>query len=248
MPRLSRSLPALRGLAGPSSMTLLVACSLQDFEILQGDTLHSAGADGLGSDNGLVSLGGTDVGGSGHGAEGDAEPSGSGGSGSGTWDVDAGADEPEGNLLANPGFESGVAPWNVIAGQGLLSLSSMQPHSGSNCGRVSSRTGSYQGPAYPLTDVLEQGETYRFSAYGRVGNAPSAPMLLSLRVTCNGLSTRYDNVTQTLTAADTSWILLEGAYTVPSAESCELMDLQLYLEGPPTGVDIYIDDVSITRF
>ena len=41
---------------------------------------------------------------------------------------------------------------------------------------------------------------------------------------------------------DTEWTLLEGTFTPPL---CTLDELDIYIEGPPSGVDIFVDDVAL---
>lgn len=204
-----------------------------------------------------VGLGGTDVGG-GHsfaGAESDAgsagasDTGGSGGGGAGGTpdpDPDAGADP--GNLIVNPGFESGVAPWSVISGGGVFNLSTEQPRSGAQCGQVTNRGATYHGPSYDLTSVLMSGETYAFTAYGRIGNASSATLVMTMREICSGSSPKYVTISPGALASDTGWVELTGAYTVPSAESCTPQELRMYIEGPEAGIDIYVDDAEVRRF
>ncbi len=44
--------------------------------------------------------------------------------------------------------------------------------------------------------------------------------------------------------ADGSWVKLSGTLAVPD---CALTDALIYAEGLGAGVDIYVDDVSLTK-
>lgn len=123
------------------------------------------------------------------------------------------------------------------------------PH-GLQCGRASGRLQEFHGPAYPLNDLLAegrivQGQTYDFSIYGRIGNASSSQIKFSIRVLCSGKPTQYTSLTPGDPVTDTEWLFLRGQYRVPSKAECTLTDIRVYLEGPPGGVDIYVDDLSM---
>lgn len=222
----------------------------------------SSGEDGTGG------TGGTGGDSSGTGGTGDTN-GGTGGTNGGT----GGGDPGPINLIADPDFETGLGAWTMIAQQGTIVRSAdcdgpqildagasdagvsdagmPEPPHGLWCGRGTNRSAEYQGPAYPLTGVLARGKAYTVSAYGRIANASSSLLKLTMRAICQqengiGLPTLYDNVVPEQVATDSEWLFMTGDYVVPGTAACPVMtDLRVYIEGAPKDIDILVDDVSI---
>ena len=68
----------------------------------------------------------------------------------------------------------------------------------------------------------------------------SAQANLALRTHCELQDVHYIILAQR--TVDTEWTLLEGTFTPPL---CTLDELDIYIEGPPSGVDIFVDDVAL---
>ena len=184
---------------------------------------------------------------------------GSSGSGGTSSDPDAGSDPdaalPDGgeppvqNLISNSDFESGIAPWTAAFG-GTLAVSTEQARSGLQSAKVSGRTQDYQGAHYDVTDSVTAGASYTFTAFARIAGATAtAPVKATARVTCSGVSANYLPIRQ-LTANDNSWTEVTGTLTVPTlvpgtSDPCTLVELLVYVEGPPADYDLFADDVSM---
>src|SRR4051812_3369407 len=168
-----------------------------------------------GSSSAGTSAGGT-AGSTSGGSSGSAGQAGSGQAGSGQ----AGSTgTPPANLISNADFELGIAPWSAAFG-GTLSLSVEQAHSGTHSGKVTSRTQSYQGAHYDLTNVVRPGAQYAVSAWGRIGNGATstAPLKLTALFKCMGLSDQYVTLRQVSAASDAAWSELRGGtFTVPAS-------------------------------
>ena len=146
-------------------------------------------------------------------------------------------------LVTNPGFETNTAGWNGSAGT-TISSSTLQARSGARSLRVVNRTqGTWQGAEYPLLGSATPGETLAATAWARIAGDPSEPVQLTLRSTCQGASTVYTPVA-TGTATNLSWTQLSGNVTIPS---CTLTEATLYVEGPRTTVELFVDDASVAR-
>lgn len=158
------------------------------------------------------------------------------------------------NLIRNPGFELGTTPWTTFSdgtSVAMLEASPAHAHSGSFSGHVSNRTKSYQGAVQEIHGLVMPGHTYQVSAWALLGSADDAgllgpqPTLFTAAVTClvdGGQMTNYFTI-GTSTANATSWTPIGGVLTVPS---CSFVFLYLYVEGPAPGIDLYIDDTSVT--
>lgn len=167
------------------------------------------------------------------------------------------------NLIANPGFEQGLSPWTMISQAGTIvrmtdcddvadpdagvsDAGEPERLHGLHCGRGTDRTAGYQGPAYPLNGVLTQGKTYTVSVYGRIANASDSVIKFTMRVICNGLPTQYGNLALETPITDSEWLFMTSQFYVPDTNQCPVMtDIRVYLEGPPAGIDILVDDLSI---
>jgi hypothetical protein len=146
-------------------------------------------------------------------------------------------------LVTNTGFETNTAGWNASAGT-TISSSTLQAHTGARSLRVVNRTqGTWQGGEYPLLGAATAGETLAATVWTRIAGDPSEPVQLTLRSTCQGAATVYTPVV-TGTATNLSWTQLSGNITIPS---CTLTEATLYVEGPRTTVELFIDDASVVR-
>jgi hypothetical protein len=146
-------------------------------------------------------------------------------------------------LVNNQGFETNTAGWNGSSGT-TISSSTLQAHTGARSLRVVNRTqGTWQGAEYPLLGIATAGETLAATAWTRIAGDPSEPVQLTLRSTCQGASTVYTPVA-TGTTTNLSWTQLSGNVTIPS---CTLTEATLYVEGPRTTVELFIDDASVVR-
>ena len=263
--------PARRNWAalGAGVACLAFACTQisDDAELSSEGTLtHSGGYPGTEADAGPTSAGGSEAASAGSGgsagASGSAGEAGSGsagastgGSAGGTAGGSSGAGGQAGsagttaaNLVSNPDFELGVAPWSAAFG-GTLSVSVEQAHSGTHAGKVSNRTQAYQGAHYDLTNVVTPGAQYTVSAWGRIGNGATstAPLKLTSLFKCMGLADQYVTLRQVSAASDEVWTELKGGIlAVPGSDACDIVQVLVYVEGPPPGYDLYVDDVVVT--
>lgn len=146
-------------------------------------------------------------------------------------------------LVSNRTFETNTAGWNGSVGT-TISSSTLQAHGGTHSLRVVNRThGTWQGAEYPLLGTVAAGDTLTAGAWARIAGDPSEPVKLTLRSTCQGAATVYTPIA-TGTATDASWTQLSGNLTIPS---CTLTEATVYVEGPRTTVELFVDDASIVR-
>lgn len=144
------------------------------------------------------------------------------------------------NLLSDGTFESTQGSW-FTWGSGTLALSAARAHSGSSSLWFSNRVGN--GPiARSLLGVAQPGKSYQVSMWTSIGGAASANVNLTQAIGCDG-SDSYAWLASPVAVADGAWVKLSGTLTVPN---CNLTNLLVYLEGPGTGVDLYVDDAVVT--
>ena len=150
-------------------------------------------------------------------------------------------ERPLANLVQNGTFEAGTNGW-FGWGPSVIGVSS-DSHSGSQAGRASGRTDTWNGIATNLTSVLQREVSYQATAFAKVAGASSAPLALTAKIRCTGGSDNFVRVASA-TGNSSSYSELSGSITMPN---CPLAEVVLYVEGPPAGVDILLDDVSVSQ-
>lgn len=142
------------------------------------------------------------------------------------------------NVITNSGFESGTNGWTMRSGGTLLN--GAPGHSGTNAARVANRTSSLHGIQQSLLGVLPTGTFYFGSAWVRTSSPTNVSVKLSIRQT-DRRGDRY----LTLASGQVSnvWEKLSG--TFPYDVNGLLTNLLLYVSDSPSGVDLYVDDVSL---
>jgi len=70
--------------------------------------------------------------------------------------------------------------------------------------------------------------------------AAASPVFMTAKITCAGAADQFVRI-GAASATDGGWAPLTGSLTVPS---CPLSGLIVYFEGPPAGVNEYIDDTT----
>jgi len=164
--------------------------------------------------------------------------------------LDVGAFERQcpAELVTNTSFETGTAGWVASTGATIAtvagSATTPSPHSEFQSLVVTNRTqGTWQGAIYNLLGIAHAGDTLTASGWALIGTDPSAPVLLTRRAVCSGGQPTFQTVASG-TASNTQWTLLTGTASVPN---CTLTELTVYFEGPRTGINLYVDQVSIVR-
>ena len=246
---------------------LIAACSLQNF-----DALSSASGAGNGGSGGVPSVDGS----SGEGGDGGAPTAGRGGRGPGGVagaggrggasnvppggaagarpdgsDGGRGGDpgnSPSGdggtalNLLPDPSFTFGHEGWSQFGATELADAPG-EGRDGSQCLVATGRTLTYEGPSINLLTLLVGGDVYTAEAWVRTSATTTQTVSISIKSTCTGAADAYTQVVTELVASG-QWLLLRGEFT---AQTCDLDEYRLYIEGPESGVDLYVDDVGLYR-
>lgn len=144
------------------------------------------------------------------------------------------------NLAVNPGFESGTTGWSGFGA--TLTAPTTLPHSGTHSGYVTGRaTGTWNGVAQSFLGVMQPGVTYSISAWVRLAGGSNQPVMLTIQQ-IDGNGTTYSQPASG-TATSTGWTQLNGSFTLNVSGT--LTGLLLYLEGPATNVNFYVDDFDV---
>ena len=152
--------------------------------------------------------------------------------------------QPDGgpNLVSNGDFELGTSGW--FGWGGTLGASTARAHGGLQSLVVSDRSAGAGTAAYDLTSVVSSGTTHLTSFFVTIGGAATAPVNVTSKVTCMGESAVYSWVSNSSSVSDGIWAELAGPLALPD---CELSEVLIYVEGPPAGVDLYVDDVIVSQ-
>ncbi|GEM_PF-3062693 len=151
---------------------------------------------------------------------------------------------PEG-VVYMTSFEDGtVSGWTS---QGEIGLSTVQDaQDGVFALKASGRTQDWNAPAIVLTDYLEQGKTYQFSAWVKLSETESADIKITMKTTVEGSDPSYDSVTEAFAATDTDWVEITGTFTYEEVED-PVTEVLAFVEGPTAGVDYIIDNFVVSE-
>jgi len=150
------------------------------------------------------------------------------------------------NLVTNPGFETGdTTGW---WGPGLNIVPSGRTgnaHGGKFSVLTSNRTANWERPRQSLVGVLENGKAYQISGWVRLQNAEHSSIGITILQEDSSGSNWYKPPGCWSTGYIDQWIHLSGIFTLNINGT--IKDLAIYFEGPPAGVDFYVDDVEVVE-
>jgi len=144
-----------------------------------------------------------------------------------------------GNLLSNPGLESGTSGWTVF-GAGAVASNTSVVHGGSQSLLRTGRTASWNGPAQSVTSVLTNNSSYTTSVWMRTQSGTPTGKV-TLQVTANG-TTNYIALAQGAVNSS-GWTQLTGTVTV--SWSGTLSSATWYVETAAGTDNFYVDDTSM---
>ncbi|MCJ7729745.1 MAG: carbohydrate binding domain-containing protein, partial [Sedimentisphaerales bacterium] len=145
------------------------------------------------------------------------------------------------NILVNPGFENGTTGWTARSCSITTVTSSPAPHSGTRSGRAYNRTQTWHGIKQSVLGKMVSGQTYLVSGWVRTSSSTNYTVKISFEKQ-DGSGTNYYNAASG-TANNSGWVKLPGSFTLNVTEPLAVLDV--YFEGPPSGVDIYFDDANV---
>lgn len=151
------------------------------------------------------------------------------------------------NLVVDGGFESGaVTGWQSWNGSTLIA-SSAQAHSGHFSLLATARPNANQFAVYNLTSVVRPGTTYQVGAWALHAGADPTTIRLAAKVECTP-DTAPDGhnafpwLDNKGAVAPHTWTQYSAALVIPD---CDLVDVAIFFEGTPPGIDVYLDDIEV---
>jgi enterochelin esterase-like enzyme len=145
------------------------------------------------------------------------------------------------NLVTNPGLETGNTAGWAVNGAGSITATTAQKHGGSYSLLSTGRTAAWNGPLSNITSQVQNGKTYTCSGWVKLDNTASDTVIMTIKKV-DGSGTTYTNVA-TGTGSNSSWVQLSSSYAL--SVSGTLTELSIYFEGPASGINYYVDDVSV---
>jgi glucuronoarabinoxylan endo-1,4-beta-xylanase len=143
------------------------------------------------------------------------------------------------NILQNPGFEDGTTSgWEARS----CTISTVTGgRSGTYCGFATGRTATWQGIKQPILGKINIGQTVTISGWVKLDNASSDTIKLTVEQR-DGAGTQYRSI-KSGTGSSTQWTQLSGTFTLTVTGTLTYLDI--YFEGPASGVNFYVDDAAV---
>jgi hypothetical protein len=215
----------------------------------------TGGSSGSGATAGTSSGGmsGTGGGASGSGGGGMSGTSGVGGSTSGAGGVSgaagrAGAGGSSGggtNLISNGDFELGVTTGWSSWSPATFQVSSTA-HAGNYSMLVTGRSGGNPNILTNITSVVSAGHSYTVTAWVRASAATSGHF--TVQFDCATIADEFVWVENAVNFGNGGWTQITGTFDNTGRCTGDTVSaVNLYLEGMATGIDVYLDDVSMTQ-
>ncbi len=143
------------------------------------------------------------------------------------------------NLVVGGDFEVDAGSW--FSWDGVVAVTDQHAYEGNQSLVVTNRADN--GPAaYDLTGKVTPGGSYTLSLAVDVSGDEPQSVNITKKEVCTGEEDAYDWVVSPVTVTPGTWALMEGTFSVVE---CELTEFLIFAEGPPGGVDIYVDSVVI---
>ena len=143
------------------------------------------------------------------------------------------------NILDNPDFEEeNMVGW---IGRGCKISLSEDSHTGKQSGFAHNRRSGWQGISQQVLGKIKKGAEYKVSAWVKIANAESDNVHVTVEQSDeNGV--KYTRIVSGV-VTNSDWVQLSGVFK-PEITG-ELFVMNVYVEGPGSGVDIYVDDVIV---
>lgn len=152
----------------------------------------------------------------------------------------------DGNLVTDSGFEGATldSGWEVWYAAGTqLQVSTAKAFAGTQSLFASSRVAN-SNPSYVLTSLVQPGTTYTVSAEALHTGGANDTFTMTAKLACDGQADAYIPLKNATNVAPDTWTSLSGSLAIPA--DCTVNEARIYFEGTTAGVDVYLDEVSVT--
>ena len=143
-------------------------------------------------------------------------------------------------LVPNGTFEQGIGGWTANGAR--LTLDTADASAGRAALRVVDREADWASPQLDLTDILSEGVAWELRTQVRADGSAPAPLKWTLRADMASGAPHYTVLWE---GEGQPGVWAEAQATVSLELPGTPTKLTLYLEGPPAGVDVAVDSVSL---
>jgi endo-1,4-beta-xylanase len=151
------------------------------------------------------------------------------------------------------GFEDGTSQNWGARGSAVVSNVTDEHNNGTHSLKITGRKGTWEGPIVDITNKVQAGVNYHFSAWVKYNDGPATKQFNLMTDSAKKSSTddEYDSVGSAILTKG-QWTKIEGNYVVPT----NLSKISLYIETPfkkdsevtsDDTMDFYVDDVNIAQ-
>lgn len=162
-------------------------------------------------------------------------------------EVEAGnANAGDENIILNPRFDDDLKNWSgrgcKIALHDSMGNGKVLPQSGKYFASATERTQSWNGIQQEITGRVQRKLAYDVAAVVRVfgNNITTTDVRATLWVQTPNSREQYIGIAN-VQATDKDWVQLQGKFLLNASPS----KVVIYIEGPPSGVDILIDSLVV---
>tara|TARA_Y100000991_G_scaffold49733_1_gene35920 strand:- start:10513 stop:12750 length:2238 start_codon:yes stop_codon:yes gene_type:complete len=155
------------------------------------------------------------------------------------YDIAGNPRPSSGDAIASTSFENATGGWTAFGS--TVETSNDNSLSGEKSLLTTGRTANWHSPRIVLNNLLNQGETYTFYVWVKLGDGENGTAQLTIKDTDLD---EYYNLTNVIEVSNQEWTLLTANFTHNISNN-----FFLYVKGPPvqngSGADFYIDDFSL---
>lgn len=155
------------------------------------------------------------------------------------------------NLIPDSSFE-GLSvgdtpswPWHSWIGA-TLTASDEQAYSGTQSMKVTDRSSTGQYAVYNLTSLVKANTSYAVSAQFLHTNTSADTLRIAAKVECSNPPAGHNTYPWLINQGGVpggQWTELSAQLVIPD---CDIVDVAIIFEGPAAGVDVFVDDVTVT--
>jgi endo-1,4-beta-xylanase len=146
------------------------------------------------------------------------------------------------DALIYSNFEDGTRQsWKGRGGSERLTAATEAAHLGQSGLHVANRSKNWHGPILDVTEQMEQGQTYTFTAWVKLPEGASEDEI-DMTMQRNDGNANYERIVSTRANAQ-EWTKIEGNYAFKEPG----VKMQVYLESPNETLEFYLDDFYMVK-
>lgn len=122
-----------------------------------------------------------------------------------------------------------------------------QARSGNFSLLATARPNANQFAVYNLTSAVTPGTTYQVGAWARHNGVDPTTVRLAAKIECTAATTPSGHnpfpwLANNSAVPPNAWTQFSASLVIPN---CDIVDVAIFFEGTPVGIDVYLDDVEV---